>query len=275
MKRSEMTTGRLRHPAKGLRIARFVSAFVSFLVACSVVRADGWVLETASPNPQAALCQPLLQRLRSVPQQCARDALETYSEFTSAPWQILDVNKHVDLLAKLIFYGSGASKDTRFDADRFRPRARDFIDRGGELRLWRTRFISSYGDEPAPPGEQTIVMLVDKYQTTNSHAVDCPGHSSKGWLFRTFVVLPDLSGPDLRVEHGLAYLIAPQQLAIYHGEPLLLSTQVDYSIDTVPDDGGSASVWKNYPPVGLRPVCSFRFVGSRIGGHGIGGRKEK
>jgi hypothetical protein len=240
---------------------RSYGVLLHLLLGCSIAQAGEWVSETQPSTPEAQLCRELLQRLRSVPERCATDALETYAQFSSPPWQTLDPNEHLDLLTRLILNRSGPPRIPISDLTPYGPRALDFIKRGGELRVWHTRLMSNDGggaESVAPPGDQVVVLMLDKIELQDPRE-DCPGKRSKGWQPSTFVVLPDLSGPDPQVERGLAHALTLMQPVLYRGETLLIESAIGYQDDGKLWDGSDASVWKNFDPAGLRPVCSFRF----------------
>jgi hypothetical protein len=198
--------------------------------------------------------------LKNAPERCAADALETYPGFSSPPWKILDPHQHLDLLTALILMRDGSPVNAIPDLPPYRSRALAFIKRGGELRVWHTRLLSNYGEgagSPTPPADQVVIVPFDKFEQQDPHA-DCPGKRSKGWQASTFVVLPDLSGPDPQVERGLAHALTLMQPVLYRGETLLIESAIEYGNDNRLRDG-DASAWRNFDPAGLRPVCSFRF----------------
>lgn len=94
---------------------------------------------------------------------------------------------------------------------------------GYTLQVWHTHLLTYFGDtpnDPAPPGDQAIALLSTK---EGSRAIPgCPTSVSFRWS-RTFVVLPDLSGPDLRVKRGPAALLIDNYPVLYKGQTLLIN----------------------------------------------------
>lgn len=168
----------------------------------------------------------------------------------------------MDLLTRLILERNGPPRVPITDLTPYRARAPEFIKRGGELYVWHTRLISNYSrglEGVAPPGEQVVVVMFDKFELIDPHA-DCSGKRSKGWQPSIFVVLPDLSGPDPRVERPLAHMLSQiMQPVLYRGEILLIHSAIGYERNGTLSDGSDVNVWKDFPPAGLRVACKFRF----------------
>jgi hypothetical protein len=76
------------------------------ILANSVAFAGEWEIGTLPTTPLAKLCKDLKSHLNAVSKVCARDALETSPEFESPPWETLDPRQHIDLVAKLLKYGT-------------------------------------------------------------------------------------------------------------------------------------------------------------------------
>jgi hypothetical protein len=188
--------------------------------------------------------------------------LQTYPGFSAPPWQKLDPQEHLDLIARLIAYGSG--RDLYFknpiDLERFRPGAKDFIEQGGELLVWKTHLLSNLGDNvdvPSPPGDQTVVRLIYKPGITSEDAV-CKEEATRIGMGPTFLVLPDLSGPDPRVGQGTAYALRTHQPVIYRDKVLFVGTFVGYG----PKRrllNAQANVFKDYEAGLNGGVCSFEY----------------
>jgi hypothetical protein len=232
------------------------------LLGCSIAQAGEWVSETLPSAPEAQLCQGLLQWLKTLPERCARDALESYPKFSSPPWQKLNPQQHMDLLTQLMLNRDGPPLKPISDLSPYRTRALEFIQRGGELYVWHTRLMSNYGggvERQIPAGEkQTLVLMADKVGSVDTSGT-CPGKTSKGWTFRTFVVLPDMSGLDPQLERALAHTLTLMQPILYRGETLLIESAIGYQNDGKLWDGSEASVWKDFDRAGLSSVCRFRF----------------
>ncbi len=198
---------------------------VSLAFGFANAQAAEWISETQASAADAPLCRALLARLRSFSERCAPDAVETYRGFADPPWESLDPNQHIDLIAKLTAYSSGGPNvyfQRPIDLERFRVGATLFVDHGGVLQVWHTHLLSSFGDSatnPAPAGDQTVVMMTTKAGAADLHT-DCRGKTTRNWVRQTFIVLPDLSGPDPRVEQGTAYVLQSHRPVIYKGEVL-------------------------------------------------------
>lgn len=193
-----------------------------------------WVSE-ASPlgNSLGSLCEALVKRLNYLPGDCAKDALESYPEFSPPPWQEVDTQSHTQLVAAVLAHSAGPFPFFREkpepDLARVARAVQDFISAGGEIRSWRTRLLDYYvpgpGRPPAPPGDQTVVMMVDKRYVKDAPRPDpeaCPGDSSKGWIRSTYIAQPDLSGLDSRVDTSQAMKLAGSYPVIYKGQTLLI-----------------------------------------------------
>jgi hypothetical protein len=117
------------------------------------------------------------------------------------------------------------------------------------MQVWHTRLLSNLGDnadQPAPPGEQTVVMLTTNVGVADPHA-DCPGKVTKNLYRPIFIVTGDLSGPDSRVGAGTAFVLNTHRPVIYKGKTLLIGTE---------------DIFENFPNAGMKGgVCSFKFVG--------------
>ncbi|WP_443191743.1 hypothetical protein [Pseudomonas indica] len=174
---------------------------------------------------------------------CAPLAVVTYPEFEMPPWEELDASKHEALIYELFrflnlgtvaYFGrarpGALDKWTEMTKEqqegfnqRRREQARRFIERGGRLRVWRTRLVEDFGittEIYAAPGLQTIVQLRypdERREATNrkvcpelSKIVDAPSH--------LFFVTDDLRGLDSRLGYTADILRG--------SEPLLLDGKV-------------------------------------------------
>jgi hypothetical protein len=213
-----------------------MSSCLATLLLCSAAQADQWVLTNAPREGDgAALCKDLLSRFRSMKNGCAWDAVESYPKFSEVPWQDLDPKEHIELITKLMKYwqegprryfkGPAMQPDSAYQV-----RTKYFLDGGSRIQVWHGRLISFFyaGTQKAPDGEQTFIRLSD-HSSSNNRPNDCPGVSSKGWVRSTFMVLPDLSGPDPQVDEGTARLLSNTWPVLYDKQILLINAHSVYS----------------------------------------------
>jgi hypothetical protein len=229
----------------------------------SPVHAAGWVSEIKTSEPSSKLCEALARRLNHMSDRCAADALETYPEFTSPPWRSLDPKRYVELIAELRAYIPGGpllyfSKPINLEP--FREGVKTFNAQGGELQVWTTHLLSNFGDKTEATntsGDQTVIMLTTKVGAADPHA-DCPGKSTKGWVRSTFIVLPDLSGPDPRVSQGTAAVLRDHWPVIYGDQILLISgAGLYYSQSKLVS--GELDIFRDVPGGGLEGgYCSLK-----------------
>ena len=194
----------------------------SILLSRSLVAGTWKSVASVTPDPNEPLCKAFQRHLNGAGEKCFEISLQTFPGFASPPWQKLDPQEHLDLIARLIAYRSGRDLYLRnpIDLDRFRRGAKDFIEQGGELWMWRSRLLSHFGDNanlPAPPGDQTFVRLIYR-PGIRSQDPACVKEASGIGIGPTFLVLPDLSGPDPRLEQGVAYALQTHQPMMYRNE---------------------------------------------------------
>lgn len=245
-------------------------ALSSQLLACSIIvvvsatntslagTPGHWVSDAnAQGNRLASLCAGLVKRMNSTAYECTRSALDTYPELSSPPWKTLDPKRHLNLIASLIAYGASPvpllhNKRT-MDPATLKRSVEAFIRAGGEIKVWRTHLINYYepGRRVAPPGDQTVLLMIDKRYAPEKSEGRCRGGLAQGWSRYTFLVSPDLSGPDKRVDLSFAELLASSYPVILHHEqsvlvsyPVNLDYQVAYVRSTKPSGG----------------FCSFKFI---------------
>lgn len=222
-----------------------------YLLGFSTAYASGWVSTTQPDAPNAELCRALLYRLNHTSARCTATAIAAYPEFQSPPWQTLDASKYIDLIAKLAYVASPGWPD---NLKKIPPQnwshalagAKEFVQEGGTLQIWHTRLLTHFGDSPndtAPAGDQAIALLSTKI---GSNAIaGCLASATFRWS-RTFVVLPDLSGPDMRVGYGIAALVRDNYPVLYKGQTLLISQRAGvFDKKTNGLSGGQVIV---YPP---------------------------
>jgi hypothetical protein len=206
-----------------LRLSRWAIRPVGcFLLASSTACAAGWV--SNPPNrPASGLCRILLYRLNHTPTPCIASAVRLYPGFSTPPAKMLDANKRLELIAKLIAYNGSPLTYFKTPLTNLAGRlqgAKDFVQAGGTLGIWHTRLLTYFGpdlEDPAPASDQTIALLSRKFWSPG-----CRAHTSMNYS-QAFVVLPDLSGPDPRVKQGPASLLANTYPVLYKGKTLLVS----------------------------------------------------
>jgi hypothetical protein len=182
------------------------------------------------------LCQALQERLNAFywkDQGCAWNVISTYPKFSQPPWQKLNAQEHVELIYQIMMYRGRADQYFRRGAGGQLPPIRDtgnrrvatdFIARGGQLLIWRTRLLNFYGDatRPAPPGQQTIIELRESFD--DKKALDaCQDKPRQQWYGSTYFVTSDLSGPDPNVDAGTAFTLQRGVLLIHEGTTYLVT----------------------------------------------------
>lgn len=225
----------------------FRSFAILLVVLPSIVYGGTWTSDSVEEGGGGLLCKALHKRLQEIRPECASDAIESYKEFSDPPWQSLDPAEHLGLITKLMMLAQEGArayfKNPEMSHDAAHElEARRFIERGGQLQVWRTHLISFLhaGSQKVPPREQTIIRLTNKVGSDNS-LCGCPGKSSIGWVRSTFIVLPDLSGPDPQIDPGTAGVLATRWPVFYEGQTMLIN---------------SHSVFRAEP----YGVCSFDYV---------------
>jgi hypothetical protein len=237
--------------------------FVAFaiLLFCPGANAQSghWISETQKYAPYSELCNALLHRLNTVGPQCADTALETFPEFVELPGENLDPQQHIELLAKLEKYAQvGVDQYLRESTieleEHYRLRAKEFAgDSGNELKGWHGRLISKFRDnaqDRSPTGEQTIVQMIFN-RRPDDPVRQCPGHPARRGVW-TFIVTPDLSGPDPRVDAGTAGVLRTNRPLLFK-QPLVI-------------EGGMLfvsryDVFMNFETTGLvGGTCGFKLI---------------
>jgi len=241
-------------------VLRACSAIVQILLACSWAHAGEWVSETERDAPESKLCQALNKHLNDSVEGCVHYVLQSYPQFSDPPWHTLNPHEHLELLTQLIAYKNGTPTQAIPDFAPFRPRALDFINRGGQMRVWRTHLISNFGSETkdeAPSGEQAVVQLLEPVDSIYMSG-KCSDNVPVRFIPYTFIALPDLSSIDKRVSAPVADNLLPMAVMLHAGQPIMIKTIVDY-LDNSHLMDGSVSAWTDLPRVGLRQACNFRF----------------
>lgn len=207
-----------------VRFSRWPSRTIGcFLLSCSTAFAAGWASQTSPNGPLPGLCRELLYRLNHTPTSCIATAIQLYPGFKFPPAKTLDASKHLELIARLTAYGGSPITYFRAPLTHLAERirfARELVQAGDTLEIWHTRLLKYFAadlEDPAPPGDQTIAILARGLSSPDCHVHPFLYHG------RTFVVLPDLSGPDPRVKEGPASLLANTYPVLYKGKVLLVS----------------------------------------------------
>jgi hypothetical protein len=162
------------------------------------------------------VCDALLKRLKQYRYRSQTEALDcsgaviaTWPGWKEPPWEELDPRKHEALIYQLMrlpfdeqrrlpgreIPQPGEEEDIHASVKR---KVKRFIDDGGRIQVWRTRFTESYGMGPAPPGPQTVVQLRwmwNERDLKEFHSTTCPGKPHPGWGGSVYLVKDDLSRP--------------------------------------------------------------------------------
>lgn len=187
------------------------------------------------------LCRELLKRLNRYAHDggCSLPVMMSYHKFTAPPWEELDPQQHEELLFKLEKYAQ-EGPDGYFhllpglEALQpdwvYRNRAKQFLEEGGRLRVWRTRLVNHYGSGPivaAPPGNQTIVQKYIRIskEIQSTYCTDRPKPTELYMRASIYIVTSDLSGPDPNVDPGTFGIMGGSDLVIYEGKPLLIRSE--------------------------------------------------
>jgi hypothetical protein len=220
------------------------------------------------------LCRELLRRLNrydrdeSLTERCSWDVIASYPKFTEPPWEEIDPRKHEELIVKLEKYAQEGPDGyfhrlpglKQWAPDLYyRNRAKDFIEQGARLLVWRTKSTQFYRTFPIPPGgptqseQQTIVRMFipwgENWQKKNHGKPEpeyCVGkpHAKGTWTVTIFIVTPDLAGPDPNIDAGTWGILGRHALLMYEGAPLLVN---------------GYSIWRSTSGV-LGGYCDFEFV---------------
>ena len=221
-----------------------------FCLACSTQAVAGsWEFHSGEEDELCIAMREHLNRLtvrdlnEAPTNSCATTAVRSYPKFEMPPWQELDAKQHETLIYELFRF---LNLDTVAYFGRARPgaldlwtemtkeqqesfnrvqleKARRFIERGGRLRVWRTRLVEDFGittEIYAAPGPQTIVQLryPDEIREAANRKV-CPELSRAPYApSYLFFVTDDLSGLDSRLGYTADTLVG--------SEPLLLDGKI-------------------------------------------------
>ena len=210
---------------------RLVMLAVSMMYSASAIA--GWDYHTGKGY---TLCDALHKRLNKYtypdplkgPNSCGGNVMLTYPGFTEPPWEELDSWQHEELVFKLIRYSKGSFAKPGSEP-RLHAEAREFIERGGRLQLWRTRLVSDFRNRNhpevwTPPGLQNVVQLREPAALVQEETTGrCPDVPRANWGGgRLFIVNDDLS--DLNPDVGYTgETLAHFTLVLYKGRPYFLS----------------------------------------------------
>ena len=204
------------------------------LLPTAAMAQDGkWGVDPQIPGvaQDKPLCKSLLSYMNNY-HGCPGGVMRTFPDFSSPPWQELDPKEHLDLIWRLLMYrgradvyfrrGSAAQASPIPDTPATRSAATDFVARGGKIRVWRNRLFETYAfNQPAPPGNQTIIELRQSFSYDPKAPNPCLD-SPNLWVGSTYIVTADLSGPDPHVDGGTASLLESGELLMYEGVPYLV-----------------------------------------------------
>ncbi len=241
-----------------------LAALTTFLAPKPPAQGSDWTNQDGEGKKEL-LCRVLSNRLNHYERErpdtrCSTwDELASYPKFTEPSWEELDPKTHEKLLTKLMKYEHGDYFQTLPKLEQqkrdslYRNLVKDFIQGGDRLRVWRTKPALIYGTDDGTPTtpteEQTFVQIGTEPEQTTL----CVGtlHPPADWMMRTYVVTPDLSGPDpnfIPVKPGIvntnALLVNSHGLFIYEGKPILV---------------GNNDIWR-FSSGSLERICNFQFV---------------
>lgn len=231
---------------------------------CSASAMAGWDYHTGKGY---TLCDALHKRLNKFsypdplkePNTCGWNAMLSYPGFTEPPWEELDPRQHEELIFRLFRYAGGSFAKPGSEP-RIRAEARDFIERGGRVQLWRTRLVSDFRNRNhpevwTPAGLQNVVQLRDPATPVQAESTAlCPAVPRASWGGgRLFIVNDDLS--DLNPDVGYTgTTLAESSLVLYSGRPHFVSSLVSLGLAVGRDQGSGPS-----------DLCEFRYTHSPSG----------
>lgn len=224
-----------------------------------------WIFRDGATGHEPPLCYELLKRLNRyaqdgdvVPPDCGGIVLTSYPKFTLPPWEEVDIRQHQDLLYILMVYRANGHRGDRVLKElvnspvdrRYVDDAKAFIEKGGRLRIWRTRLVENYrggnGYVPAPPGNQTLLQMYIPRPKEKSMLPcdDKPVPITDYSNMDIFMVSPDLSGIDPLFTAGMSGIFSGMDLLLYEGKPILI---------------GLDRLWW-HGKLSLNSPCAFEFV---------------
>jgi hypothetical protein len=208
------------------------------------------------------LCQIMRKRLNQLARDKTSnynpswDAMMTYPKLSTPPWEDLDPKEHEALVLKLLKYakegvagyfqtmtGLPAYPDSVYKNELERLKKVGF-----KLQVWRTRLTGYYDYKPAPAGKQTVVQILRKLHNPSAKK-RFPNTPIIDWQGDTFIVTPDLKGPDPAVDEATASTLWFNHLMIFEGQPIGITT------DEIYKDQFNAGFNNTY--------CSFEFIAEK------------
>lgn len=209
------------------------------------------------------LCDALLKELNrhkypENPGACPWAVVAGYPKFKELPWQELDAAKYEELLYQLQrlnalgekdYFSGVENKSKKGYASRTesysREQVRAFLQKGGQIRLWRTPLPKTFGGlagNPETAGPLNILQLRSKItlnRTKDLGLDQCPDIPVPEWSSRIMLVNDGLMGPDPRLnpsvyQEGLNF-INNTSIWMYGGIPHRFSIH-ETSIEIYRDD---------------------------------------
>ncbi|MHA6913982.1 hypothetical protein ACQUJO_12690 [Ralstonia pseudosolanacearum] len=238
-------------------IASLAAVMVSLPVCAS---SDSWVYKDGVGSREP-LCGVLLDRLnryaifprKKTSESCPGDVIASYSGFIEPSWRDLDVVKNADLLFKLFKYNGegpeGYFKTIPGLGERqpdsvYRANVRDFVEKGGRIRLWKTSDLIVYGEADSLNLSKEQVVVQMGVVLPPSKKESCGVKPREHWMGGVFLVKSDLSGPDPRVGAGAFEILSGSEVFIYKGKPVIVYHESVYRANSI---------------VGIDGYCDFEF----------------
>lgn len=185
---------------------------------------------------------------------CGWNVMLSYPGFTEPPWEELEPRQHEELIFKLLRYAEGSFARPGSEP-RIRAEAREFIEQGGRVQLWRTRLISDFYNKKhpevwAPPGVQNVIHL--RYPPTpiqEETTALCPDVPRAGFAGGSLFIVND-EFTDIHPDMGVAGpILARSTLLLYRGRPHFLSGSFAFEFAVGRDEGS-----------GPGSFCNFRYT---------------
>ena len=174
-----------------------------------------------------------------------------YPGFTEPPWEGLKPRQHEELIFKLQRYAEGPFARPGSEP-RIRAKAREFIEQGGRVQLWRTRLISDFYNKKhpevwAPPGVQNVIQL--RYQPPpiqEETTALCPDVPRAGFAGGSLFIVND-EFTDIHPDMGVAGpILARSTLLLYRGRPHFLSGSFAFEFAVGRDEGSGPGSFCNF-----------------------------
>lgn len=231
-----MTPKKKIHPIRPTKFHSLLRKLMSALCFSIALASDAgeWTLENAkTAGDDAPLCARLLKHVRAVPEACWVDAVETFPDFTSMPWTNLDTAKYLQLALKLSSYSNTMpsryfsaaevlSTETSIARQRY---VQSILTKPDGLRVWRGDFITRFdttGYGPIVKAPSVVVLLTTHIPVQSPSCASTTSTSANGYEKRTFVVTPDLAGPDPQVKDDVKVILNESTPVLYKGSLRLI-----------------------------------------------------